>query len=190
MYNIDNKLIHNVSYYDKTRKFTSFYFDKYKKITMDTLAKLPFDTNHFITYEIIGYSVFAVSINKEIYLFNKYKKYDQKLNKYINDDYKLRYLINKYNNYTLEFKLFNNELFLVNIFNDKKIKDYRFIKNISETYEIKIPKLVDSNLHKFGNGMMDIFYDDYYLNNNIFVKDRNYYLTFIFKNNKYLLYKL
>ena len=190
MYNIDDNIIHKVSYYSKVRKFSSFYFDKYKKISPTILDKLPFDTDNFITYEIIGYSIFAISVNKKVYLYNKYKKYDNELNHYINNDYKLKYLITKYSSYIFEFKLFNNELFLISVFNENEIKDYEFIKKISDIHDIKIPKLVNSNLHKFGNNMFDIFYNDYFLNDSVFLKDRNYFLTFMFKNNKYLLYKL
>jgi len=190
MYNIDNTLIHKVFYYNKDRKISGFYFDKYKKISFDMLDNLPFDTDHFITYEIIGYSIFVISNNKTIYSFNKYKKCDNELNNYIDNNYKLKYLINKYDKYIFEFKLFDNELFLISIFNNIEIKNYTFIKNVSNMYDIKIPKLVNSNLYKFGNGMMDVFYNDYYWNNSIFLKNRNYYLTFMFQNNKYLLYKL
>jgi hypothetical protein len=96
MYNISDELLHKVFYYNKKTKISSFYFNKYKKILPENLNGLPFDTENFITYEVIGYSAFAISNNKNIYVYNKYKTFDRPLNDYIENDYKLKYLLNKY----------------------------------------------------------------------------------------------
>jgi hypothetical protein len=190
MYDINDNIIHKIFYYDKKSKFNLFYLNNYKRIPEDLIKFLPFDTKNFITYEIIGHSIFAISYNNNIITFSKYNKIDNLLTQEIKNNYKIKYLLNKYKNNIFEFKLFNNDIYLVNIFNENEIKDYEYIKSLAYLYDINIPKYVNSNLCKFGNNMLDTFYNDYFLNTQIHLKNRNYYLTFIFENNKYLLYKL
>jgi hypothetical protein len=151
---------------------------------------LPFDTEHFITYEVEGSSFYFIKFNKKVYTFNKFNS-DIELNiNEIFDTYKIEYILNKYSEYIFEFKYYNNELYIVNIFNKNEILTYNDLEKISKIYDIKIPKKVNIELYKFGNKMIDYFYNDYYINNDVFSKNRKCFLTFKFKNGKYLLYKM
>lgn len=187
-YNIKDENIHKLIYYNKLNKCNFFYFNKFKKINFTDLKYLPLDTYFFITYEIVGTSFFAKTENNKLFIFNKYNEY---FNENVIDDYfKVEYISNKYTDYILEFKIYENELYLINMFNNFEIKNREYIYKISNLFDVKIPKLVNTNLTSFDEKMLDMFYNDYLLDVNILIEKRNYYFTFMFKNNKYLLYKI
>jgi len=102
-----------------------------------------------------------------------------------------KYLIDKYgNDYILEFKLFNGTIFLVNMFNKLGPVDFEKIEFISDWYDIKIPRKIHSSFFKQGIKTLDNFFNDYYLNTKKIIKNIDYYITFKFRNNFYLFYKL
>lgn len=102
-----------------------------------------------------------------------------------------KYIIDKYSkDDTLEFKLYNNIVYLVNIFNKNGCKHLDYIERIAKQFDIATPVRVNSAILKQGQKIIDSFYNDYYLNNSNFILNRCYYLTFFFRNNRTLLCKI
>jgi len=76
------------------------------------------------------------------------------------------------------------------MFNDKNCLHINKIKSIAEHFDIKTPRIVQDKIFKQGIKQLDNFYNDYYLNPNNFIRSLNYYITFFFKNNRTICYKL
>lgn len=191
IYNTNNENIHYLRFFEKNTKSDFFYFNRYKTIKESLISYLPFDTNHFITQEIVGHSVFVQKIDKKRYFYNKYSSKCFELENILHDDIYYKYFIDKYaKQYTLEFKLYNKEVYLVNMFNTNSIVTIDTMQKFADQFNIKTPKKIKTQIFKKGKKQLDNFYNDYYLNVDNFIYSRNYYVTFYFKNNKILLYKL
>ena len=200
------KLRYNNSYYSDSNKnfitkiikthkqkkiFNLFYFNQYKKIDDDILSILPYETYNYVTQEVLGISVFAKKENNTRCIYTKYKKRDIELENLLRTEMNCKYLIDKYgSDYILEFKLFNGTIFLVNMFNKFGPVDFEKIEYVSDWYDIKIPRKINCAFFKQGIKTLDNFFNDYYLNTKKLIKNIDYYITFKFRNNFYLFYKL
>lgn len=191
LYNIDKENIHHVNFFERNKSIKLFYLNKYKTIKEDTIKYIPFDTEHCITQEICGKSVFVSKVDNKRYFFTRYKEKNDELVELLRSKIEYKYIIDKYSKlYTLEFKLYNNVVYLVNAFNSNKILHYNEIYKIANQFDIRTPKEVNNLILKQGIRTLDTFYNDYYLSTDNFIHDKNYFITIFFKNNKFLLYKL
>lgn len=191
IYNKDNKYIHHVRFFEKNKSVNFFYLNKYRSISQDIISRLPFDTKHFVTQEVIGESVYARKIDNKRYIFTKHNTRCNELENILRDEMKYKYIIDKYSKYyTLEFKLYNNVVYLVNMFNNDECVHFDEIKRIANQFDISVPKEVNSLVFRQGIKSLDNFYNDYYMNADNFIHERDYYITLYFKNKKTLLYKI
>jgi len=189
IYNIENNNIHYIKVHNNGANINLFYYNKYKTIEYDKIIKLPFDTEFYITKEVEGASYFVTKKNNKTIFYSKYNyKID---NSVIKNNQLCKYLIDKYcDKYIVEFKINNNEIYIVNMFSEKEILPINKIVNIAEHFNMKTPTIINPTIFKYSIDMINSHYNSYYYNMNNVYKSSDYLLTFRFRNDKYLLYKV
>ena len=191
IYSKTTNRIHNVRFINKNIKEDLFYINKYKLISSEIIDFLPFDTFNFITQEIPSFSVYATKRNNRRFIYTRHTERNNKLEQLLRSDITLRHLIDRFaKQHIIEFKLYMDSIYIVNIFNENEILDIEKIKTIAERFDLKCPRKINKNVFIKGKQVLDRCYNDFYLNDNNMTPNLNYFLTFVFNNNKYLLYKI
>ncbi len=189
LYNIDCNNIHYITLHTKCKNIKLFYYNKYKTINYNDITKLPFDTEFYITREVEGPSYFATKENNKTIIYSKYGYIID--NGLILDDKLCKYLIDKHGDkYVIEFKINNNEVYIVNMFSDKEILSIYDITKIANWFNIKTPTIINPSIFTHSIDMINSYYNSYYYDVCTKCKSTDYLLTFRFRNNKYLLYKV
>lgn len=167
-----------------------FYFDKFKNILPCDVGILPYDTEFYITKGIPGNSVFMSRVNGKRLSFTKYQKYNHELKTNLESHKTIRYLIDKCKDYIVEFKKYNGEIYIINIFNEYEILSYDEIKKLSDYYEIKYLKKINHNIINYDTCVASKKYNDKYFNDLYDENMHEYFYTAMFRNGKYIFCKI